>query len=105
MRPHSRLATQRVDLESPIIGERRGMRTREIKARLNSRVLLEGRAGFLRHVGFSSVGERYEIQLETAQQQTILGKFRGIGGRDQEPSHRYLIASLARLFGLIRNLE
>src|SRR5712672_2723230 len=105
MRPYPGLTAERVDFESAVVGERRGMRALEIKARLDTRVLLERRAGLFRHVTYSSVGERYEIQLEIAQQQPILGKFRGIGGRDQQPSHRYLVESLARRFGLIGNLK
>src|SRR5260370_5581830 len=113
MRPHAGLAAKAVDVESPVVGERRGSRALEIKARLDKRVLLEGRARFLRHGGYSSLGERYEIQVETSQQQKILSEFRWIGRRDQQPSHRYLVAALSRrfrrryprFFRLIRNLE
>src|SRR5260370_40583177 len=113
MRAHAGLAAKRVDLASAVVGERRGSRALKIKARLDKRVLVEGPARFLRHGGYSSLGERYEIQVETSQQQTILSEFRWIGRRDQQPSHRYLVAALSRrfrrryprFFRLIRNLE
>src|ERR1700676_1929630 len=92
MRPHSRLAAQRVDLQSAIVRQRRNSRALEIEPRLDQRILGEGRARLFRSLGNSDIGERHEFELvpDVAQDQSVLSKFRWISSCDQQPLHRLI---------------
>src|SRR5208282_3525921 len=82
MRPDAGLAAERVDLEAAVVGQRRNPGAIEIEARLDQRVLGEGRASFFRSFGDSKIAERdqFKLKADVAQDQSILGQLRPIGG-------------------------
>ena len=85
MRTNARLSAERVDFESAIIGQGRDSRAIEIEPRLEQRVVEKRRAGLFGSLGNSQIGERQQFKLDTdiAQNQSILGKLRAVGRRDQ----------------------
>ena len=85
MRPDAGLSAERVDLEATVVGQRRNPCAIEIEARLDQRVLGEGRASLFRSFGDSQIGERHQFKLDAdvPQDQSILGQLRPVGSRNQ----------------------